>query len=129
MPTVAKKLRDDAPEIFYHALYHHVAHWAAYVATMVLLLTIGFLVSLTPIVGSPFGMRRMGAYAAAVCAFFAASYFIRGMNTYGGIINSEYLPDSYLQKVLSLPHTWMIFSGHFAALVLFLWDICLIRTL
>ena len=89
-------------EVYYHALYHHVAHWAAYVATMVLLVTVGLLVSLTPITsGSGLGQRKFGAGAAVVCGLIAAIYFIKGMDTYGGILNTECLPTSYLTKVLT----------------------------
>ena len=40
----------DSKEVFDHALYHHLAHWAAYTAMVGLLVTIGVGLSLTPII-------------------------------------------------------------------------------
>ena len=80
-------------EIFYHALYHHIAHWAAYVAMMGLLVTTGLLVSLTPVLSSPDSWKRKtGVIVAIICSLAGAIYFIKGMDKYAGIMNTEYLP-------------------------------------
>ena len=128
MPSENKRVTDT--EVFYHALYHHVAHWAAYVAMMGLLVTVGILVSLTPIIGGTDPTKRkVGAIAAVAGACLGALYFIKGMDTYGGILNTEHLPRPYLDKVLTFPHKMMIIVGALVALGVSAWDIWLISTL
>jgi hypothetical protein len=58
-------------EVFTHTLYHHIAHWAAYVAMMGILITIGVLLSLTPLGTAPNKMwRSLGVFVATLAAWF-----------------------------------------------------------
>lgn len=116
-------------EVYYHALYHHVAHWGAYVAMMGLLVTIGILVCLTPVIGGDTGMRKVGLIVGIIASAAGAVYFIRGMDTYGGIVNTEYLPQDYLNKVQSMPHKMMILVGHAATFAIAGWDIWLVASM
>lgn len=86
-------------EVYYYYLYHHIAHWAAYVAMMGVLLTIGFFLALTPITGDlrQQSLRfRFGVIAFVIAASLgAALYFLlAGMNSYGGKTN-RCLPNKY----------------------------------
>jgi hypothetical protein len=128
MVSEKKPVRET--DVYYHALYHHLAHWAAYVAMMGLLVTIGLAVSLTPILANAdAGKRKAGVVVSVIGACLGAVYFIKGMDTYGGIVNYEYLPQSYLDKVSTFPHKMMIVIGVLAALGFTGWDIWLVSTL
>jgi hypothetical protein len=67
------------PEVYYHALYHHVAHWAAYAAMMAVLLSVGAVLSVSQITLS--GFRIWGATASIGLATAGAVYFMLGMKT------------------------------------------------
>jgi hypothetical protein len=115
-----------ASETYYHALYHHVAHWAAYVGTMVALLTITVVLSGSP--GPLSGARLFGFVIADLAATGAAIYFIRGMGIYGGIIRTALSPD-YLGSIERFPHRVTVWLGHSATLVLSIVNLVLIRFL
>lgn len=125
-------MEEDKPKIhesetYYHALYHHVTHWAAYLALMGFLLTIGVVVSLSPPVGAAPNLfqvyvRLIGIAAAIVAAMIGACFFMTGMDRYGGLLH-ENLPEYYLRKTLALPHAKMIRLAKAAAILLGLWDI------
>jgi hypothetical protein len=101
----------DSREVFYHALYHHLAHWAAYTAMVGLLVTIGVGLSLTPIASDATrGARAAGVGVAIICALLGAFYFVKGMDTYGALVN-ERLPEAYLRKTQTFPHKMMIAVG------------------
>ena len=104
-------------ELFYHALYHHVAHWAAYIAMLGILITIALLLSLSPVEsGSNRLVRVLGTGWAIFSASLGASYFINGMRKYGQILN-ERLPPAYLKSVLFHSHK-LITCGQIIAAVL-----------
>lgn len=71
-------------EIYYHALYHHIAHWTAYIAMIATLIAIG--ASLSAFQGVMAGFRIVGAAGVIFAAWLGAWYFIRGMDTYGAIL-------------------------------------------
>ncbi|MGE3509769.1 MAG: hypothetical protein AB7N65_12890 [Vicinamibacterales bacterium] len=121
---------DDSPptlpkvgpiECYYHALYHHVAHWTAYAASMVALLTLAILISSS----SLSGRRSLGAFVSVFASAVAALYFINGMDTYGKVIR-EALPDAYRIHVEHFPHETTITLGRIAAVVLALTDLALL---
>src|ERR1051326_5694144 len=62
-------------EAYYHSLYHLVSHWAAYIAMVGVLLTIGFFLCQTPI-GEGLGYRRriVGIAFIILCSLAAAVY-------------------------------------------------------
>lgn len=67
-------------EVYYHALSHHVAHWAAYSAMIVGLVTFGFAISTASKVESS-QLRWVGATSAVTAGWACALYFINGMAT------------------------------------------------
>ena len=89
-----------------------------------LLVTMGVLVSLTP----PANIRTQGIVVAIVASLLGAMYFIKGMDTYGGILN-ERVPNYYLVKFLTFPHKMMILIGVLAALGAAGWDLWLVISL
>ena len=121
---MASKSSNDADqkEIFYHALYHHLAHWAAYVAMMGLLISIGFALSLSSFASNvSSGVRAGGVGIAILFAVLGAGYFIKGMDTYAGLVNKQ-LPESYLKDTQTFPHKMMIAIGVISALGCGVWD-------
>ena len=87
-------------EAYYHALYHLIAHWAAYVAMMGILLTIGFFLCLTPISNGAGHSRRLIVIGLIiVCSFVAAIYFAHGMKTYGEKEVNPRLPSQYKIRI------------------------------
>jgi hypothetical protein len=119
----------DSREVFYHALYHHLAHWAAYTAMVGLLVTIGVGLSLTPIAsGAAGGVRAAGVGVAILCALLGSGYFAKGMDTYGALVN-ERLPEAYLRKTQTFPHKMMIAVGMISPLACAVWDCWLLYML
>ena len=110
-------------EVYYHALYHHIAHWAAYIAMMAILISIGSNLSVFQGASAPF--RRAGAIGVTIIAWAGAWYFIRGMDTYGAIL-CEAVPKSYLDRTQTNPHSRTITIGKVAATVAALMDLALI---
>jgi hypothetical protein len=107
----------DEDKVFYHALYHHVTHWAAYIAMNGLLITIGFFLSLTPPNdGAHMNLRLVIIQFAVIVSFSAALYFTSGMFRYGRKLN-ESVPESYLKYYLKVPHNLMTFLQVVASLV------------
>ena len=97
---------------------------------MGLLATAGVGVSLTPTLASPdSGRRKTGVIVSVVGALLGALYFIKGMDTYGGIVNAEYLAQPYLKKVSIFAHRMKILIGVLAALAFAAWDTWLLLIL
>lgn len=65
--------------IFNYRLYHLVYHWAAYTATLVLLLSLGALVAVTP----PANRHASYLYFANVAGACASWFFLYRMKTFG----------------------------------------------
>ena len=116
-------------EVFYHALYHHIAHWAAYVAMMGILITIGALLSVTSIAEQKSVPHFLGTLFAISAALFGSWYFVGfGMRKYGAILNRR-LPRHYLDVMLTLPHWLMTLASLIAPLMLALVDYWLVLSL
>jgi len=113
-------------ELYYHALSHHIAHWAAYIAMMATLIAVG--ASLSAFQGAMAGFRVMGAVGVIVSAWVGAWYFIRGMDTYGAIL-CEAAPKWYLARTQTNPHKRTIAIGRIAATIAALVDLALVVAL
>jgi len=73
--------------VYNHALYHLVYHWAAYVAFLVLLITIGVILSVAPV--PPVRVSRLyDAFAIVVCGT-ASGFFLWRMDTFGKVVNQS----------------------------------------
>jgi len=82
--------------IFYHALYYLVSHWAAFIASLGLLVTTGVIVST---VATPLnGIRRLYCQAAIATMFFGSWFFLWRMYTFSSIVQ-RMLPRTYLQEL------------------------------
>jgi hypothetical protein len=91
-------------DAFYHALYHLVTHWAAYIAMLALLLTMAFLLSLTPITGDNVH-SRIGVIALINGAgLVGCLYFVLGVNAFAEDV-SKRLPASYVKRVRRTRHS------------------------
>jgi hypothetical protein len=127
-PTTNPPPRVTELEAYYHALYHLVTHWAAYVAMIALLLTIALLLCLTPIAGDAHGriiiMAAITAVSAAGCM-----YFVLSMKMYGDEVNAR-LPPAYKARVPRLNHPHLpIKLGITAPVVLAVFDILFLCSL
>ena len=90
-------MADKVSELaYYYALYHQVAHWAAFVATIGLLLNTGFMLGTSA--------RSMSKQKCNLCrAFIAVSllgswFFILRMFQYGEVVK-RYIPSDYLHQI------------------------------
>ncbi len=113
-------------EIYYHALYHHIAHWTAYIAMIATLIAIG--ASLSAFQGVMAGFRIVGAAGVIFAAWLGAWYFIRGMDTYGAIL-CESVPKWYLARTHTFPHKRTIAIGKLAATLAAVVDLALMTAL
>jgi hypothetical protein len=76
----------DNERLFNFRLYHLVYHWAAYIATLVLMLSLGALVALTPSLTNPYAVWYLSfANIAGACASW---FFLVRMKTYGDQLHS-----------------------------------------
>ena len=101
-------------EIYYHALYHHIAHWTAYIAMIATLIAIGAILS--------------AFHCVIFAAWIGAWYFIRGMDTYGAIL-CESVPKWYLARTHTFPHKRTIAIGKLAATLAAVVDLALMTAL
>ena len=86
--------------LFNHRLYHLVYHWAAWTATLVLLLSLGSLVAVTP----PAAIRHAGYLRFANVAAGAASlFFLYRMKWSGDEVNRLLGSDPGAQWILTHP--------------------------
>ena len=128
-------MSEDSPAMlgdyeFNHALYHHLGHWAAYVAMMGLLATFGLVIALSPTPTEPLrasalavrGLAAIGAIV-VICGF--AVFFTTGMDRYGGLLHRNLGPE-YLEQTLYWEHQRMIKTAQFAAFAAGLCDIGLL---
>jgi hypothetical protein len=106
---------------YYHSLYHLVTHWAAYVATLGLLLTIGVVISASPKLGN-----RWYFVLAIIVASGASFFFLRRMHTFATDVNrildveadeTKWLPGS-LNLVIGACVTLAVAAMDFIALCL-----------
>ena len=100
MPENAYKVSQT--EVYYHALYHLVGHWAAYVSIVGGLLTTAIILCVSPVPSSAHGRILVIAFAVAL-AFTAGLYFILRMRMYGQEVAAR-LPESYKRRLTNLRH-------------------------
>jgi hypothetical protein len=99
----------DPSWVFYHAFYHQIAHWAAFIATLGLLTMIGIAVSTASRLD---GIRRLFCQLAIGMTLLGSWWFLGRMHTYSSIVN-EMLPSSYIMRLSSVgasPVTF-VFAG------------------
>lgn len=113
-------------EVYYHALSHHIAHWAAYIAMVATLITIG--ASLSGFQGAMRPFRIAGSTGAVLAAWAGAIYFIRGMDTYGSIL-CEAVPKPYLLRTQTFRHDLTILIGKSVATACAIADLLLVAAL
>ncbi len=113
--------------LFNHRLYHLVYHWAAYVATLVLLLTLGAWVAVTPA-----SFIRDASYLrfANIAGALASWFFLLRMKTFGDEVNAlmgaaaHVKPQWFLRWFLTHPRNlWFGAVVTLAILVFNLWRI------
>jgi hypothetical protein len=110
-------------EIYYHALYNLVAHWAAYVGMMAASLTMTALVSTGGRPKSVLGTIGLGG--AMSLAGVGAGYCVRGMGRYAGVVR-EALPLTYLSRVSTFSNKTVVLLGTAAAVGLWLANLSLL---
>ena len=98
--------------LFNNRLYHLVYHWAAYVATLVLLLSLGAQVCVSPQIRYPWYLRFANITGGA-----ASLFFLWRMNTFGDKVNSLMGgPDGETQWFMK--HPWNLRFGGFVTIVI-----------
>lgn len=106
--------------LFNLRLYHLVYHWAAYVATLVLLLSLGALVCVSPTIRYPWHLRF-----ANIAGGSASLFFLYRMRTFGdGVYELLGGPDEKSQWFLTHPRN-LVF-GAFVTLVIVVINLLLI---
>ena len=104
----------EEDKVFSHALYHVVAHWAAFMLTLGMLVTIG-LAAATVVV--PAGMKRWFCASAIAIVLFACLYFLFRIQVFAKCLD---LPDEYLRRILVRGIHWrwnLVAGGVFAVVV------------
>lgn len=101
----------DESWAYYHALYHLVTHWAAFVATLALLVTIGVVISASPTLGN----RWYFIFAIATTTI-AAWFFLWRMGTFGAVVNTS-LKGAASTTYWLIPHPWNLLVGAGVSLV------------
>ena len=105
--------------VYYHALYHVIAHWAAFNATLGLLGTLSLV--LYTVAFPHDTVRRRSAEAVVLILLLASWYFLWRMHTYVRVVN-RMLPAWYVQELRGdLVGPGMTFVGAFITLV---WQYC-----
>jgi hypothetical protein len=110
---------------YYHALYHLVSHWGAYMASMGLLLTIGVLLSTASIPGR----ARKGFCIAFIAVVpLGAWFFLWRMYVFANEVNHRLAAISdYVSRVDThwLPHPYNLLTAAAVAFGLAVWCIVL----
>ncbi len=83
--------------IFYHALYHLVAHWAAFVGTLGLLTTVGVVISSTAMPLT--GIRRLYCQSAILGLSASSLFIVWRMITYGRIVKQMISTPEYEKQL------------------------------
>ena len=88
--------------VYYYPLYHALGHMAAYVAILVLLITMGLVLSTSQ--AAVTGILRRSAVIAVLCALVIAEiYSVLRMVGLANFVFQE-LPEGARRTVLLLPH-------------------------
>ena len=106
--------------LFNHRLYHLVYHWAAYVATLVLLLTLGAIVCVSPQIRYP-GYLHFANIAGGAASLF----FLWRMNTFGNKVNSM-IGGLDGETQWFMKHPWNIIFGGFVTIVIVIINLLII---
>jgi hypothetical protein len=87
----------SADWVFYHALYHLLSHWAAFMATLGLLITIATVMS-TSFLEPIDRLRRFCSVASVALTLFGSWFFLWRMFLYSSIVN-RMLPNHYTRQL------------------------------
>lgn len=105
--------------IFYHALYTLITHWAAFIACIGLLATIGVVIS--TVTGPLKGIRRLFCQCSILMISIGAGLFNWRMYTYSVVVDNM-LPPKYIQQLSLMgatPTTALLGAGATAILAVF----------
>jgi hypothetical protein len=118
-----KELEEGTQErewLYYFGLYQTLAHWAAFITILVLLITMGMLLST-----SQTGIIHMKSAAAAVIALWGGEiYLLRRIIVLSNLV-LEFVP-SIRRWEFIIPHPYNHIITFLAATLFALWDILLI---
>jgi len=89
---------------YYYALYCFVTHWAGYMATLVMLLTIGIIISTSSVLRHP-----LYFIIVIIVAGVGSLFFLWRMSTFGGVVNQKIGAD--VRKTMWIPHPWNLILG------------------
>jgi hypothetical protein len=118
-----KKLSDRG---FYVALYLMIAHLAAYVAILILTITIGVILSTSAVQLPTFHWPTLLFVAIPVAVLvFAELYSLWRMVSLGNIVIHG-LPETEVRWLLYMKHPWNLLLPGLAAVLFTVWDILLV---
>ena len=109
--------------MFYHALYHLVAHWAAFIATLGLLLTIGLILATSPTI------RHRSPCVYLIIIVLSGSWWILWrMWIFVNFLNTK-LPTDYLRTIVWgwIPHPYNLVAGALGALAITILDLWILK--
>ena len=111
---------NEEDRTFTHAIYNAVTHWAAFMVTFGLLLSMGVVVTTAPKLT---GMRFAFIASAVGAMLLASIYFLQRILTFGGRIQSG-LSSSYLRAVwlFGLDWRWSLLLGGVASVAVAVGD-------
>jgi hypothetical protein len=118
-----KKLTDRG---FYVALYFMIAHLTAYVAILVLTITIGVLISTASVPLESLGGTKATLVTLALAILMLAEFYsIWRMRTLGNIVIKG-LPETETQWLIFIRHPWNLSLAGLVALAFTTWDVLLV---
>ncbi len=113
-------------EVWYHALYHVIGHFAAYVVMLAALVNIAFIVATIHPIGDLLHRVRAAVMGGAtLLALTGALYFMNAMGKYAAQVNAR-LPPEYLKTIMTFPHSLAVTIGFLVAILLASLDFWLI---
>lgn len=133
LETLAKQLEsegtmtnEERDRVYYRALYHLVTHWAGYLATVGLLVTLGTVISTSNVI-----RPRYYCLAAIAVTFVGSVLFLVRINTFASIVNDpQMIPAPEVAKTdwkwgekVILKSPWNLVTGGIVALVIAIADI------
>ena len=113
---------------YYHALYHLVYHWAANVAALALLITIGIVLSTGCAQVMRFWPRGLFCLTAIVITLLASWFFLWRMKQFGSKVNQYLSKGSYISGtyVKWCPPPWNLRAGWVVAFAVAVLDGCVL---
>jgi hypothetical protein len=109
----------DKQNVFNHALYHLVTHWAAVIAVIVWLLTVGMVLGST---GKDSINNKCFFYFAILAAAGMAIYFLIRMYIFGTVVNAN-LPPDYVRDMMLLQHPYNLVVGGVVVVFILAFDL------